>query len=196
MGVDVDQSRVWHLLLLLTLAVMSMPNGVPSGIEVAVLLRRAQLRKQMACEMELAEVGMTLPQWGMLLAVTSLPDSSTHALALFTGQSDQSAGAVVARLEQRGLLKRRAGGGRAILHRITPAGEDLARRCDTIVAGVMDQLLAGLSDADRQGLAASLVAIAEAAMDAGQRPAGRNGTRQSAICNLTAAENHLQTTDE
>ena len=69
----------------------------------------------------------------------------------------------MARLEQRGLLERRSEGGRAILHRITPAGEDLARRCDTIVAGVMDQLLAGLSDADRQVLAASLVSIAEAA---------------------------------
>ena len=142
---------------------MSMPNGVPTGIEVAVLLRRAQLRKQMACEVELAEVGMTLPQWGMLLAVASLPDSSTHALALFTGQSDQSAGAVVARLQQRGLLERRSGGGRAILHRITLAGEDLVRRCDAIVAGVMDQLLASLSDADLRVLAASLIAIAEAA---------------------------------
>ena len=146
-----------------TLAVMSMRNGVPTGIEVAVLLRRAQLRKQTACEAELAEVGMTLPQWGMLLAVASLPDSSTHALALFTGQSDQSAGAVVARLEQRGLLERRSGGGRAILHRITVAGEDLVQRCDAIVAGVMDQLLAGLSDADLRVLAASLVAIADAA---------------------------------
>ena len=146
-----------------TLAVMSMRNGVPTGIEVAVLLRRAQLRKQTACEVELAEVGMTLPQWGMLLAVASLPDASTHALALFTGQSDQSAGAVVARLAQRGLLERRSGGGRAILHRLTAAGEDLMQRCDAIVAGVMDQLLAGLSDADLEVLAASLVAIAEAA---------------------------------
>ena len=142
---------------------MSMPNGVPTGIEIALLLRRAQLRKQMACEAELAEVGMTLPQWGMLLAVGSLPDSSTHALAMFTGQSDQSAGAVVARLEQRGLLERRSGGGRAILHRITLDGEDLVRHCDAIVAGVMNQLLAGLSGADLQVLAASLVAIAEAA---------------------------------
>jgi DNA-binding MarR family transcriptional regulator len=142
---------------------MSMWNDVPTGIEVAVLLRRAQLRKQTACEVELAEVGMTLPQWGMLLAVASLPDSSTHALALFTGQSDQSAGAVVARLEQRGLLERRSGGGRAILHRITVDGEDLVQRCDAIVAGVMDQLLAGLSDADLRVLTASLVAIAEAA---------------------------------
>ena len=61
---------------------MTKPNPVPTGIEVAVLLRRAQLRKQVACEAELADVGMTLPQWGMLLAVASLPDSSTHALAL------------------------------------------------------------------------------------------------------------------
>ena len=142
---------------------MTKPNPVPTGIEVAVLLRRAQLRKQMACEAELADVGLTLPQWGMLLAVASLPDSSTHALALFTGQSDQSAGAGVARLEQRGLLERRSEGGRAILHRITPAGEDLVRRCDAIVAGVMDQLLAGLSDADLRVLAASLIAIAKAA---------------------------------
>jgi DNA-binding MarR family transcriptional regulator len=146
------------------------PNPVPTGIEVAVLLRRAQLRKQMACEAELADVGMTLPQWGMLLAVASLPDSSTHALALFTGQSDQSAGAGVARLEQRGLLERRSEGGRAILHRITSAGEDLVRRCDAIVAGVMDQLLAGLSDTDLRVLAASLIAIAEAARGGAARP--------------------------
>ena len=60
------------------------------SFDVAMLLRRAQLRKQMACEAALARVGMTLPQWGMLYAVAIEPDSSTHALALFIGQSDQS----------------------------------------------------------------------------------------------------------
>jgi DNA-binding MarR family transcriptional regulator len=65
------------------------------------MLPRAQLRKQLACEAALVEAGLTLPQWGMLYAVAIDPESSTHALALFIGQSDQSAGAVVARLEQR-----------------------------------------------------------------------------------------------
>ena len=75
-------------------------ENVPSGVDVAKLLR-AQLRKQMACKTALARVGMTLPQWGML-----------HT----------AAGAVIARLEQRGLLERRHGFGKAILHRLTPAG--------------------------------------------------------------------------
>ena len=131
-----------------------------------MLLRRAQLRKQLACEAALAEVGLTLPQWGMLYAVANEPDSSTHALALFIGQSDQSAGAVVARLEQRGLLERRPGAGKAILHRITPDGAQLVRRCNTIIEDVMAGLTAGLTGRDLLALGASLQSIAEAAVPA------------------------------
>ena len=103
-------------------------DAVPGGVDVALLLRRAQLRKQMACEAALAQAGMTLPQWGILYAIAAEPDSSTHALALFTGQSDQAAGAVIARLEQRGLLERRPGFGKAILHRLTPDGSQSRHR--------------------------------------------------------------------
>jgi DNA-binding MarR family transcriptional regulator len=145
---------------------MSADQDVPSGVDVAMLLRRAQLRKQTACEAALAEVGVTLPQWGMLYAVATEPDSSTHALALFIGQSDQSAGAVVARLEQRGLIERRPGVGKAILHRLTPDGDELVRRCNTIVENVMTQLLAGLSEQSRRALRTSLRSIAEAALPA------------------------------
>jgi DNA-binding MarR family transcriptional regulator len=139
-------------------------QDVPSGVEVAMLLRRAQLRKQTACEAALARVGMTLPQWGILYAVAAEPDSSTHALALFTGQSDQAAGAVVLRLEQRGLLERRPGFGKAILHRLTPDGGELARRCEAIIEDVMTRLLSGLDDQALRTLRTSLQSIAEAAL--------------------------------
>jgi DNA-binding MarR family transcriptional regulator len=167
----------------------SIPDAVPTGIDMAVLLRRAQLRKQLACEARMAALGLTLPQWGMLHAVASAPDSSTHALGLFTGQSDQSAGAVVARLEQRGLLVRHSAGGRAILHRLTAEGEKLARQCDTIVAGVMDQLLDGMPDEDRRIVAAALAMIAEAAPAAAAtaEPAGarRSPTIRGAVTGLS-----------
>ncbi len=101
-----------HVYVLLYAVEMAADDNVPSGVDIAMLLRRAQLRKQLACEAALAQVGLTLPQWGMLYAVAAEPDSSTHALAVFIGQSDQSAGAVVARLEQRGLLERRPGSAR------------------------------------------------------------------------------------
>jgi DNA-binding MarR family transcriptional regulator len=139
---------------------------VPSGVDVAMLLRRAQLRKQTACEAALAQVDLTLPQWGMLYAVATEPDSSTHALALFIGQSDQSAGAVVARLEQRGLLERMPGAGKAILHRITPDGAELLQRCSAIVEDVMTSLLAGLTDRSLRELRTTLQSIAEAALPA------------------------------
>ena len=145
---------------------MAAYHNAPSGVDIAMLLRRAQLRKQLACEAALAEVGLTLPQWGMLYAVALEPDSSTHALALFIGQSDQSAGAVVARLEQRGLLERRPGTGKAILHRITPDGEELVRRCNAIVEDVMTSLLTGLTDRSLRELGASLQSIAESALPA------------------------------
>jgi DNA-binding MarR family transcriptional regulator len=140
---------------------MTADHDVPSGVDIAMLLRRAQLRKQLACEAVLAQVGLTLPQWGMLYAVATEPDSSTHALALFIGQSDQSAGAVVARLEQRGLLERRPGAGKAILQRITPDGDELVRRCNAIVEDVMSGLLAGLADRSLRELRTSLQSIAE-----------------------------------
>jgi DNA-binding MarR family transcriptional regulator len=164
---------------------MSADQDVPSGVEVAMLLRRAQLRKQTACEAALARLGLTLPQWGMLYAVAAEPDSSTHALALFIGQSDQSAGAVVARLEQRGLLERRPGTGKAILHRITPDGDELVRRCNTLVEDVMAQLLAGLSDRSLRGLRTSLESIAEAALPAPISPDARDLSGSSGLRSAT-----------
>lgn len=115
-------------------------------IDIAVLLRRVQLRKQAACDQALARWEMTLPQWGMLRAVAAQPDSSTHALALMTGQSDQAAGAVVARLEQRGLLERHSGRGKTILHRATVTGTALLADCDRAIARTMRASLSGLDD--------------------------------------------------
>jgi DNA-binding MarR family transcriptional regulator len=154
-------------------------------VEVAVLLRRAQLRKQMACEAELARVGMTLPQWGMLHAVATLPDASTHALAVFTGQSDQAAGAVVARVKQQGLLERRPGVGKAILHRITPEGDELVRVCNTIVDEVMSRLLADLTDRDLETLRTCLRTIADAALPSS--PAGSDTSGLSGLSGTRSA---------
>lgn len=146
---------------------MESGSDLPSEVDVAVLLRRAQLRKQTACEAELSKIGTTLPQWGMLHAIIANPGASTHALALFTGQSDQSAGSVVARLEQRELIERHPGPGKAIRHGITPAGAELAEACEVAVQGVMARLIAGIDDEDLRSLRTSLEHIAAAAHEEG-----------------------------
>ena len=131
------------------------------AIEIAILLRRAQLRKQAACEAALARWDLTLPQWGMLRTIASQPDASTHALARSTGQSDQAAGAVVARLERRGLLQRRNVGGKAILHRLTPAGQKMLSRSDKAVADVVGAGLSGFTDKEIATLRTQLRQFAE-----------------------------------
>jgi DNA-binding MarR family transcriptional regulator len=134
-----------------------------SNIDVAILLRRAQLRKQLACEAALSVIALTLPQWGILHTAAAHRDQSTHALALLTGQSDQSAGAVVAGLEKRVLLERFSAGGRAILHRLTPAGSRLVTRADRIVDDVMQEELGRLTDEELKTLRRLLGCIVEPA---------------------------------
>jgi DNA-binding MarR family transcriptional regulator len=131
-------------------------------IELAIVLRRAQLRKQAACDAALARWDMTLPQWGMLRAIADRPDSSTHDLARTTGQSDQAAGAVVARLQRRGLLQRRNVSGKAILHRLTPAGQKMLSRCDKTVGDVVGVALSGLTDNEIATLRKQLRQLADA----------------------------------
>jgi DNA-binding MarR family transcriptional regulator len=132
------------------------------AIEIAILLRRAQLRKQAACDAALARWDITLPQWGMLRAIAAKPDSSTHGLAGATGQSDQAAGAVVARLERRGLLQRRNVSGKSILHRLTPAGQKMLNRCDKTVAAVVHAALSGSTAQEIAAFAKHLRKLADA----------------------------------
>lgn len=66
------------------------------------------------------------------------PGASLHDLALLTFQTDQSFGALAARLESRGLVERVPGPGRAARHRLTQKGAELRRAG----AEVMDQVLA------------------------------------------------------
>jgi DNA-binding MarR family transcriptional regulator len=131
------------------------------AIDIAILLRRAQLRKQAACDAALARWDLTLPQWGVLRAAASHPDSSTHDLARTTGQSDQAAGAVVARLERRGLLQRRNVSGKAILHRLTPAGQKMLNRSDKAVADVVGAALSGFTVKEITTLRTQLRQLAE-----------------------------------
>jgi DNA-binding MarR family transcriptional regulator len=130
------------------------------NLDVAVLLRQAQLRKQLACEVALSVIELTLPQWGILHAVAFHPGRSTHALAQLTGQSDQSAGAIVAGLEKRRLLDRFSEGGRAILHRLTAEGSRLAEQADDVVDRVMQRELGDLTDAELRTLQRLLGRIA------------------------------------
>jgi DNA-binding MarR family transcriptional regulator len=100
----------------------------------------------------LREAGTSLPQWDALRAISRRPNSSAHALAEMTFQTDQSFGALANRLEARGLIKRVAGPGRAIRHRLTPKGDAILRKGYEVVDQVLEASLAPLTSRQRDQL--------------------------------------------
>jgi DNA-binding MarR family transcriptional regulator len=100
----------------------------------------------------LREAGTSLPQWDALRAISRRPNSSAHALAEVTFQTDQSFGALANRLEAKGMIKRVAGPGRAIRHRLTPKGEATLRKGYEVVDKVFEASLAPLTGRQRDEL--------------------------------------------
>src|ERR1700761_8507350 len=90
--------------------------------DVGLAVKRLQWRHHRAASARLGEIGLSLPQWDVLRNLHAHPDASLHKLAGLTFQTDQSMGALAARMIARGLLARAAGPGRAVRHRLTPAG--------------------------------------------------------------------------
>ncbi|TMC80933.1 MAG: MarR family transcriptional regulator [Chloroflexi bacterium] len=97
----------------------------------------------------LREAGTSLPQWDALRAIARSPQVSAHALAEITFQSDQSFGALANRLEKRGLIRRVAGPGRAIRHRLTPKGEATLQKGYEAVDQVFEASFAPLTSRQR-----------------------------------------------
>jgi DNA-binding MarR family transcriptional regulator len=90
-----------------------------------------------AANAALAELGISLVQWDALRHLDQNPGASLHDLAQLTFQTDQSFGALAARMEARGLIERVPGAGRAVRHRLTAKGTKLREAGGQIVDGVL-----------------------------------------------------------
>jgi DNA-binding MarR family transcriptional regulator len=115
-------------------------------------VKRLQYRHHRTLDVKLVSLGITLVQWDALRAIGQHPDASSHRLAQLTFQTDQSFGALAGRLVAHGLIDRVAGPGRALRHRLTPAGEVLLSKGYTVVDEVLSQSFSPLSPMERDTL--------------------------------------------
>jgi len=95
------------------------------------------MRHHRAANAALAELGISLVQWDALRHLDQNPGASLHDLAQLTFQTDQSFGALAARMEARGLIERVPGPGRAVRHRLTAKGTQLRKAGGQIVDRVL-----------------------------------------------------------
>lgn len=113
-------------------------------------VKQLQYRHHRGMDRRLRAAGTSLAQWDALRAIAARPNSSAHALAELTFQTDQSFGALANRLVKRGMIERVAGPGRAIRHRLTQRGEATLRKGHEVVGQVLDSSFASLTKRQRE----------------------------------------------
>jgi DNA-binding MarR family transcriptional regulator len=129
--------------------------------DVGLAVKRLQWRHHRTANTRLGAIGLSLVQWDVLRHLHANPDAALHRLAVLTFQTDQSMGALAARMIDRGLLERVEGPGRAVRHRLTSAGDELRERGADIANGVLGESLGHLSDAELGILHTLLVKAAQ-----------------------------------
>ncbi|MER5462253.1 MarR family winged helix-turn-helix transcriptional regulator [Streptomyces sp. NPDC002668] len=127
--------------------------------DLGLAVKRLQHRHHRTLDALLGEQGTTLVQWDALRAIHRHPDSTSHELALLTFQSDQSFGTLAKRLLALGLIERTAGPGRAIRHRLNPAGEAVLDNGRAVVDRVLAESFAPLSPQERDLLHSLLMRL-------------------------------------
>ncbi len=113
--------------------------------EIGRDVKRLQVRHHRAANAGLAPLGLSIVQWDTLRAVEQNPGASLHRLAEVTFQTDQSFGALAARMVGGGLIERVPGPGRAVRHRLTRKGVELRRTGERVVESALKKSFAPLS---------------------------------------------------
>jgi DNA-binding MarR family transcriptional regulator len=94
-------------------------------------VKRLQTRHHRMLDARLVEIGSTLAQWDALRAISENPGASSHDLAEFTFQTDQSFGAL------------------ALRHGLTAQGKRLLAEASKAADRVLAESFAPLTEAER-----------------------------------------------
>jgi DNA-binding MarR family transcriptional regulator len=117
--------------------------------DIGLAVKRLQWRHHREANRRLAPVGLSLVQWDVLRHLSLEPDASLHRLAELTFQTDQAMGELAKRMTDRGLLRREAGPGRIVLHRLTDSGEQARIAGADVTEGVLVETVGALNPAER-----------------------------------------------
>ena len=120
--------------------------------ELGRAVKRLQSRNHRRLDAGLTEIGTTLAQWDALRTINDHPGASAHVLAEQSFQTDQSFGALATRLIEKGLVDRRPGKGRALVHSLTDEGRLMFERGTAIAVQVISASFAVLSEIERRQL--------------------------------------------
>ncbi|MET4782274.1 MarR family winged helix-turn-helix transcriptional regulator [Glaciihabitans sp. UYNi722] len=120
--------------------------------DIGLAVKRLQWRHHREGNRRLVPVGLSLVQWDVLRHLSVEPDASLHRLAELTFQTDQAMGELAKRMVDRCLLRREAGPGRIVQHRLTDGGEKARTAGADVLDDVLDETVGALTAPERTEL--------------------------------------------
>lgn len=117
--------------------------------EIGLAIKRLQVKNYRAATEALRPLEITLVQWDALRHLHNNPGASLHDLAVLTFQTDQAFGTLASRLENRGLICRVNGAGRAIRPELTEEGERVFAAGRTVTERVVSASFSPLDAKER-----------------------------------------------
>ncbi|WP_068025129.1 MarR family winged helix-turn-helix transcriptional regulator [Nocardia mexicana] len=139
----------------------------PRPATLLYLLKRLELASRAHLDALLKPSGVTALQYTALTVLERRPTMTSADLARASFVRAQSAGDLIAALERRGLIERRAdpAHGRRLLISLTDEGRDFLVEYNPLVADLEERMLADLDESDRRAFRRCLVAGRRALTD-------------------------------
>jgi DNA-binding MarR family transcriptional regulator len=148
------------------------PNGLRPDANFGYLFRLAHQRFRALLDDELADLGISAQEYGILSVFEARPELSTAELARITQVTRQTMHTAVLSLEAAGMLERRARNQRVVLMSLTKHGRRCLEAATERVRRVEHAALAHLSGEDQRTVRTWLARLA--AMTASPQEAGAN----------------------
>lgn len=142
----------------------SLYASMPLWARPGFLIRRLHQINYALFFEECAGFDITPVQYALLTTLSLNPDTDQHTLGREVGIDRTNVADVLRRLEQRGFLTRRKGekDRRAVLARLTPAGEKVTREMFKAMQRAQARLLEPLPPKERAALMAALLRLVDA----------------------------------
>ena len=135
--------------------------AIPPQPDLLVQLRRTQHAVRTRLDTDLAETGLTTPQYTVLAVLERESELSASDLGRELGMTAQTMNVLVRGLEACGLVRRvsHPDHGRILLASLTPEGRRALKKGRALALAVEDLVLSDLTPAERTSLMRGLKAI-------------------------------------
>ena len=136
---------------------------------IAYLLHRAEQHATDIFQREMGSLGLTRPQFTLLLTVSRNPGLSQKELSSLTGLDQSTLGNLAIRLEEGGLLvrRRKAGSPRGMILELTRKGKITLDRSKTLAANADRAILHSIPHEERRMVLSALMTLSAKAGDVG-----------------------------